>query len=79
VRDATGKVVWHPGRRVSEAIQLLFTKFGELWSVRQSFQWFRDHDVELPANPIRGTPLVWKIPSRSLVRDILRHPFHAGA
>src|SRR6266849_6475988 len=49
------------------------------WSVRQTFQWFRDHDVELPANPIQGTRLVWKIPSQSLVRDILCNPFYAGA
>jgi hypothetical protein len=54
-------------------------KFRELWSVRQTFQWFRDHDVELPANPIQGTQLVWKIPSQSLVRDILCNPFYAGA
>ena len=79
IKDATGKVVPHSDRRVVEAIQLAFTKFRELWSVRQTFQWFRDHDVELPANPIRGTRLVWKIPSQSLVRDILRNPFYAGA
>ena len=78
-RDALGKVVFHPDRRVSEAIQLVFTKFRELWSVRQTFQWFRDHDMELPANPIRGTGLVWKIPSQSLIRDILCNPFYAGA
>jgi hypothetical protein len=47
--------------------------------VRQSFQWFRDHDVELPANPIRGTRIIWKIPSQSLIRDMLRNPFYAGA
>src|SRR5262245_27925650 len=69
----------HPDRRVCEALQLVFTKFRELWSVRQTFQWFRDHDVELPANPIQGTRLVWKIPSQSLIRDILRNPFYAGA
>jgi DNA invertase Pin-like site-specific DNA recombinase len=77
--DPLGKVVLHPDRRVSEAIQLVFTKFREHWSVRQTFQWFRDHDVELPANPIRGTRLIWKIPSQSLVRDILCNPFYAGA
>ena len=77
--DLLGKVVWHPDRRVSEAIQLVFAKFRERWSVRQTFQWFRDHDVELPANPIQGTRLVWKIPSQSLVRDILCNPFYAGA
>jgi DNA invertase Pin-like site-specific DNA recombinase len=79
VRDGTGKVALHPDRRVGEAIRLIFVKFRELWSVRQTFQWFRDHDVELPANPIRGTRLVWKIPSQSLVADVLRNPFYAGA
>ena len=78
-RDGTGKVVLHPDRRVCEAVRLVFSKFHELWSVRQTFQWFRDHDVELPANPISGTRLVWKIPSQSLVADILRNPFYAGA
>src|SRR3954447_17953312 len=79
VLDAMNKVAFHPDRRVSEALQLVFLKFRERWSVRQTFQWFRDHDVELPANPIHGTRLVWKIPSQSLVRDILCNPFYAGA
>jgi hypothetical protein len=77
--DALGKVVFHPDQRVCEAIYLVFTKFRERWSVRQTFQWFRDHDVELPANPIQGTRLVWKIPTQSLIRDILCNPFYAGA
>jgi hypothetical protein len=73
------KVAFHPDRRVSEALQLVFLKFRERWSVRQTFQWFRDHDVELPANPIQGTRIVWKVPSQSLIRDILCNPFYAGA
>jgi DNA invertase Pin-like site-specific DNA recombinase len=77
--DAMGKVALHPDRRVCEAVQLVFAKFRECWSVRQTFQWFRDHDVELPANPIQGTQLVWKIPSQSWIGDILRNPFYAGA
>jgi len=79
VRDPVGGVMLHPDRRVCEALQLVFGKFRELWSVRQTFLWFRDHDVELPANPIQGTRLVWKIPSQSLIRDILHNPFYAGA
>jgi DNA invertase Pin-like site-specific DNA recombinase len=77
--DAMGKVALHPDRRVCEAVQLVFAKFRQCWSVRQTFQWFRDHDVELPANPIQGTQLVWKIPSQSLIGDILRNPFYGGA
>src|SRR4030081_3947289 len=67
VRDPMDKVVFHPDRRVCEAIQLMFVKFRELWSVRQTFQGFRDHDLELPVNPIQGTRLIWKIPSQSLI------------
>src|SRR5437764_5144526 len=65
-RDAVGKIAFHPDRRVCEAIQLVFSKFRELWSVRQTFRWFRDHDVELPVHPIHGTRLVWKIPWQKL-------------
>jgi DNA invertase Pin-like site-specific DNA recombinase len=78
-RDLTGKVVLHPDQRVCEALRLVFMKFRERWSIRQTFQWFRDHDIELPVNPIRGTRLVWKVPTQSLVRDILINPFYAGA
>src|SRR5580704_3245990 len=77
-RGPVGKIMFHPDRRVCEAIQLIFAKFRELWSVRQTFQWFRDRDVELPANPLQGTRLAWKIPTQSLVRDILCNPFYAG-
>ena len=69
----------HPDQRIGEAIRLVFMKFRERWSIRQTFQWFRDHDIELPANPIRGTKLIWKVPTQSLVRDILINPFYAGA
>jgi DNA invertase Pin-like site-specific DNA recombinase len=79
VLDAMGKAVLHPDQRVCGAIKLVFEKFRERWSVRQTFQWFRDHDVELPANPIQGARLVWKIPTQSLVRDLLCNPFYAGA
>src|SRR3989442_9791331 len=77
--DLMGKIDGVPDRRLCEAVQLVFAKFCERWSVRQTFQWFRDHDIELPANPIQGTQLVWKVPSQSLIGDILRNPFYAGA
>jgi DNA invertase Pin-like site-specific DNA recombinase len=39
-RDLTGKVVLHPDQRICEAIRLVFVKFRERWSIRQTFQWF---------------------------------------
>lgn len=77
--DPAGKVMLHPDQRVREAIRLVLVKFRELRSVRQTFLWFRDHDIELPANTIQGTGLVWKIPTQGLVREILVNPFYAGA
>src|SRR5215469_13564942 len=79
VLDAMNQVAFDPDQRVREALQFVFVKFRQLWSVRQTFRWFRDHDIELPANPIEGTRLVWKIPSQSFIRDILCNPFYAGA
>src|ERR1700746_790121 len=49
-RDPVAEIMFHPDRRICEAIQLVFAKFRELWSVRQTFQWFRDHDVAFQAN-----------------------------
>jgi len=45
VREAIDKVVFDPDQRVREALQFVFVKFRQLWSVRQTFQWFRDHDI----------------------------------
>jgi len=81
VLDAAGKVVKDPDKRIQEAIQLVFAKFDEIWSVRQTFKWFLDNEVELPVNKphASGTKIVWKLPSHSFVENVLKNPFYAGA
>jgi DNA invertase Pin-like site-specific DNA recombinase len=80
VRDGDCHVVRTPDQRVREAIELVFRKFRELWSIRQTFQWFRDHDIQLPVNPARGgNELIWQVPTQGFVRDVLVNPFYAGA
>jgi excisionase family DNA binding protein len=79
VRDAEGRVVKTPDQRVQEALELVFRKFRQLWSIRQTFQWFRDHDMLLPVNRARGQGLVWQVPTQPFVRDVLVNPFYAGA
>ncbi len=80
VLDLDGHAVKTPDRRVQEAVELVFGKFRQLWSIRQTFMWFRDHDVQLPVNAIRGhRELHWQIPTQSFVREILVNPFYAGA
>jgi hypothetical protein len=81
VLDASGKVVKDPDGRVREALDLVFRKFRELWSVRQTFMWFHDEQVELPVNKFIGgqRKLLWQLPSQSFVSNVLRNAFYAGA
>jgi DNA invertase Pin-like site-specific DNA recombinase len=81
VHEPTGRVVKDPDLRVQEAIGLVFRKFRETWSMRQTFKWFHDHQVELPVHRFEGGQrrVVWQLPSQSLVAAVLRSPFYAGA
>lgn len=79
VRDGEGKVVITPDQRVREAVQSIFHKFREVWSIRQTFLWYRDHDVQLPVNVARGKGLRWQIPTLAFVGDVLTNAYYAGA
>jgi DNA invertase Pin-like site-specific DNA recombinase len=81
VRDALGQVVKDPDRRVQEAIELVFRKFRQTWSIRQTFMWFHASAIELPVSKSEGggTGVVWQLPTQPFVGNLLRNPFYAGA
>jgi DNA invertase Pin-like site-specific DNA recombinase len=81
VRDAHGKSVKDPDRRVREAIELVFRKFRELWSVRQTFLWFHSEGVKLPVNKKEHgrMGITWQLPTYSFLRDTLQNPHYGGA
>jgi DNA invertase Pin-like site-specific DNA recombinase len=81
VLDADGKVVKDPDVRVQEGVALIFEKYRELWSVRQTFKWFHDQEVELPVNTfVAGRQkLLWQLPTQSFLSNVLRNAFYAGA
>jgi DNA invertase Pin-like site-specific DNA recombinase len=54
VLDGGDKLVKDPDVRVREAIELVFEKFREVKTLRQTLLWFRNNRVELPANKPRG-------------------------
>ena len=81
VRVGKDAVAKDPDRRVQEAVGLIFRKFREIRSVRQTFLWFQTTEVELPVNRREGgtSRIVWQPPTHSFIASALRNPFYAGA
>jgi DNA invertase Pin-like site-specific DNA recombinase len=81
VIDADGQCVKDPNMRIQEAISLVFSKFREIWSLRQTYKWFLDNDVELPVNKFLAgkKQIVFQRPTQTFIGSILHNPFYAGA
>ena len=54
IYDGGGKLVKDPDKRVREAMDMVFRKFREIRSIRQTFMWFRTEGLELPVNKSYG-------------------------
>jgi DNA invertase Pin-like site-specific DNA recombinase len=81
IKSADDRLEMDPDSRVQQSITLVFDKFLELGTVRQTLMWFIEHGLELPATcfAVRGWTTHWKRPSYRSVLSILRNPTYAGA
>jgi DNA invertase Pin-like site-specific DNA recombinase len=82
VQTRDGRVEKHPDQRVQHAIELVFAKFTEVGSVRQTLLWFRQEQMPLPAldrDPTWGERVTWRLPVYNTVLKFLTNPFYAGA
>ena len=80
VRDGD-QLVLDPNKRVQDAISLIFSKFRELKSIRQTYVWFMDNEIEVPVNKSVSSKagLVWKLPALTYIPNVLHNPIYAGA
>jgi len=81
IYDGGGKVVKDPDKRVREAMEMVFRKFRGIRSIRQTFMWFRSEGLELPVNKSygNGIKIVWQLPTKCFITDVLKNPYYAGA
>jgi len=67
-----------PDLRVQQAILLVFRKFMELGTVRQTLMWFLEHGLQIPARNARGETF-WKRPVYRSMHRLLTSPIYGGA
>lgn len=81
IRSKEGQIEKTPDRQVQQAIEMVFTKFRQLCSARQTLIWLREEQLLLPrAQPgTAGQEIRWQPPTLSRVHQILRNPCYAGA
>ena len=67
----------NPDQRVQQAVLLLFRKFLEIGSVRQTLLWFLEHGLEIPAHTAQGQTC-WKRPTYGALYRLLTNPAYGG-
>jgi excisionase family DNA binding protein len=81
VLGANGRLEKDPNERTREAVNLVFSKFRELGSVRQVVLWLRRENVCLP-KLTTGSPrrtVEWMLPTYGGLLSMLANPVYAGA
>lgn len=81
VRSQEGRIEKTPDRQVQQALEMVFAKFRQLRSARQTLIWLREEQLLLPCarSGANGQEVRWQSPSLSRVYQVLRNPCYAGA
>jgi DNA invertase Pin-like site-specific DNA recombinase len=81
IRSPEGRIEKTADRQVQQAITMVFEKFRQLGSARQTLFWLREEKLQLPHAVAQssGLEVNWQLPTLSRVHQILRNPTYAGA
>jgi excisionase family DNA binding protein len=81
IKGTEDRIEKDPDARIRAAIDLIFSKFAELGSVRQVFFWLDRQQIELPIarGPEDAHEIVWQPARYHAVLSVLKNPIYAGA
>lgn len=81
IKGAEDRIEKAPDARITAAIDLIFSKFAELGSVRQVFFWLDRQQIQLPIakGPEETQEIVWRPARYHAVLSVLKNPIYAGA
>jgi len=70
-----------PNERICQVIKLVFDKFDELGSARQTLLWFHQEKIEFPKSVCyrKKRTIIWELPIYATIIRILKNPAYAGA
>jgi len=81
VKTPDGKIEKDPDQRVQHAIELVFQKFLEIGTARQTLMWLHEQGLEFPRRRFgaAGWETWWKAPAYDSLLRVLTDPVYGGA
>jgi DNA invertase Pin-like site-specific DNA recombinase len=82
VLDERGLPQLDPDESARRAMTMFFQEFESLGSSNALFQHMAQHNIKLPFRTNRrdhSRPIDWRVPSKTAVYELLKHPLYAGA
>ena len=82
VRSPSGEVTFDPDEEVGQVVELIFSKFEELFTVHALLRYLVAHDIRIGVR-IRGGEgkgeLQWRAPNQTTLANMLKNPIYTGA